>query len=180
MPISGLGLSRGHSQNHTICSCSHLPHHTVKPFSPSPTRWHTHFSWQLRLALKMLSASKWPSCAISLPSSTRSLIFWSHWLISASSTCKNAVSTSKFHKPKSCWSYKWSPTSRRCKNLRFLQCSCRRFNSSEMLHYVWGYSSLHWKELHSLHTDKNIAPHHRRKRSSVTKKLHGLSHNSTI
>jgi hypothetical protein len=27
--------------------------------------------------------------------------------------------------------------------LRFLQYSCGTFNSSEMLHYVWGYSSLH-------------------------------------
>ena len=37
VPISGLGLSRGHSQNHKICSCSHLPHHTVMSFSPFPT-----------------------------------------------------------------------------------------------------------------------------------------------
>ena len=86
-------------------------------FSPFPKTWHTHFSWQLRLALKMLSASKWPSFAICLPNSTRSLIFWSHWLISVSSTCKKCCINIKVSQPKPFWNYKWSPTPRRCRNL---------------------------------------------------------------
>jgi hypothetical protein len=39
-----------------------------------------------------------------------------------------------------------------------------------MLHYVWWYSSSHWKELQSLHTDNNTAPHPRRNRSSAQRK----------
>jgi hypothetical protein len=92
---------------------------------------------------------------------------------------KMLLSTSKFQKPKPCWSYKWSPTPRRCKNLRFSKCSCRWFSSSETLLYIWGYSSSHCRELQSLHTDNNAATHRRRKRSSVTKKLQSLIHNST-
>jgi hypothetical protein len=114
-----------------------------------------------------------------LPSSTRSLIFWSHWLISVSSTCKKCCINIKGSQPKPFWSYKWSPSPRRCRNLRFSQCSCRRFSAFGMLHYVWGYSSSHWKGLQRLHTDNNTASHSRRKRSSVTKKVHGLSHNFT-
>ena len=96
MPISGLGLSRGHSPNHIICSSSHLPHHTVMSFcpflhdtltSPDSCDWHS------RCCLHQ-SGPHLPSSCPTPPD---------HWSFDPTGSCqspapaKNAVSTSKFH-----------------------------------------------------------------------------------